>query len=159
LLHRGEVLQGGFFYPYCDPISTGRPCLIDRFTTKDHYQLNMQNSSSSDTSAALDLPKPIAAYFAADKGPDQEKLAQCFSENAVVKDEAHTYRGRAQILQWKEASKRKYQYTSEPFRCEKRDGETVVTSHLTGNFPGSPVDLRYFFKLEGEKIMSLEIIP
>ena len=33
----------------------------------------------------------------------------------------------------------------------------VVTSHLVGNFPGSPVDLRFFFKLEGDKIASLEI--
>jgi len=36
---------------------------------------------------------------------------------------------------------------------------TVVTSRLTGNFPGSPVDLRYFFRLEGDKIASLEIVP
>ena len=44
----------------------------------------------------LDLPKPIAAYFTADKG-NSEALAQCFSENAVVKDEGHTYHGRAAI--------------------------------------------------------------
>jgi isoquinoline 1-oxidoreductase beta subunit len=51
------------------------------------------------------------------------------------------------------------EYTSEPFACEAKDGKIVVTSHLVGNFPGSPVDLRYFFKLEGDKIASLEIIP
>jgi hypothetical protein len=44
-------------------------------------------------------------------------------------------------------------------RCEEKDGKIVVTSHLVGNFPGSPVDLRYFFKLEGDKIASLKIIP
>jgi len=36
--------------------------------------------------------------------------------------------------------------------CEEKDGKTVVTSHLVGNFPGSPVDLRFFFTLEGGKI-------
>ena len=36
---------------------------------------------------------------------------------------------------------------------------TVVTCRLTGNFPGSPVDLRFFFELEGDKIASLEVIP
>jgi hypothetical protein len=46
-----------------------------------------------------------------------------------------------------------------PSRCEEKDGKTVVTSHLAGNFPGSPVDLRFFSRLEGEKIASLEIIP
>ena len=40
-----------------------------------------------------------------------------------------------------------------------KDGKTIVTSRLVGNVPGSPVDLRYFFKLEGDKIASLEIIP
>ena len=106
----------------------------------------------------LDLPKPIAAYFTADKG-DSEAVAECFTENAVVKDEGHTYDGRAAIRQWKADASAKYQYACEPFACERKDGQFVVTSRLTGNFPGSPVDLRFFFGLEGDKIASLEIIP
>jgi NAD(P)-dependent dehydrogenase (short-subunit alcohol dehydrogenase family) len=34
---------------------------------------------------------------------------------------------------------------------------TVVTCHLTGNFPGSPVNLRFFFRLARGKIVNLEI--
>src|SRR6185436_13978874 len=107
---------------------------------------------------SLDLPKPVADYFTADKG-DGEAVSQCFTENAVVEDEGHTHKGRAAIKAWKTAASAKYQYTSEPFSCEVKDGKTIVTSHLVGNFPGSPVDLRYFFELEGDKITSLEIIP
>ena len=107
---------------------------------------------------SLNLPKPIAAYFTADKG-DGEAVAQCFTENAVVKDEGHTHKGRAAIKEWKTDASATYEYTCEPFACEEKDGKTVVTGHLVGNFPGSPVDLRYFFKLEGDKIASLEIIP
>ena len=110
------------------------------------------------TRNSLNLPKPIAAYFAADKG-DSETLSQCFIKNAVVKDEGHTYKGRATIKKWKTNAATKYEYTSEPVACEEKDGIIVVTSHLVGNFPGSPVDLRFFFKLEGDKIASLEIIP
>ena len=106
----------------------------------------------------LDLPEPIAAYFTTDKG-DSDAVSQCFTENAVVKDEGHTHKGRTAIKEWKTDASAKYEYTSEPFACEERDGKTVVTSHLVGNFPGSPVDLRFFFKLEGDKIASLEIIP
>src|SRR4249919_24567 len=106
---------------------------------------------------SLNLPKPIADYFAADKG-DSETLSQCFTENAVVKDEGHTYKGWAAIKKWKTDASTKYEYTSEPFACEQKDGKTVVTSRLTGNFPGSPVNLRFFFGLEGDKIASLEII-
>ena len=106
----------------------------------------------------LDLPKPIAAYFTADKA-DSEAVSQCFTEDAVVKDEGHTHQGRAAIKQWKTEALAKYQYTCEPFACEPKAGQFVVTSRLTGNFPGSPVDLRFFFELEGDKIASLEIIP
>jgi SnoaL-like domain len=106
----------------------------------------------------LELPEPIAAYFTADQGNGQA-VAQCFTDNAVVKDEGHTYNGRAAIKKWKEDASAKYEYTSEPLTCEQKDGKIVVTCRLTGNFPGSPVDLRFFFELAGEKIASLEIMP
>jgi SnoaL-like domain len=107
---------------------------------------------------SLDLPEPIAAYFTADKG-DSEAVSQCFTETAVVQDEGHAHRGRAAIQQWKADASTKYQYTSEPFACEQKEGKFVVTTRLTGNFPGSPVNLRFFFGLDGDKIVSLEIIP
>jgi hypothetical protein len=106
----------------------------------------------------LNLPEPVAAYFTADKG-DSEGLSRCFTEDAVVKDEGHTYNGRAAIKKWKADVAAKYRYTSEPCACEQQDGKTVVTSRLTGNFPGSPVNLRFLFGLAGDKIASLEIIP
>lgn len=105
---------------------------------------------------SIKLPEHIDAYFAADKG-DSNAVARCFAENAVVKDEGHTYNGVEAIKQWKTDSSNKYTYTSEPFACEEKDGKTIVTSRVTGNFPGSPVDLRYFFSLDGSKIAYLEI--
>lgn len=36
-------------------------------------------------------------------------------------------------------------------------GRTIVTSHLVGDFPGSPIDLRYLFVLADTKIAQLEI--
>ena len=107
---------------------------------------------------SLNLPRPIAAYFIADE-VDGEAVSQCFTDNAVVKDEGHTHKGRVAIKAWKTDASARYEYTCEPFACEEKDGKTVVTSHLVGNFPGSPVDLRFFFQLEGDKIASLEIIP
>ncbi len=105
-----------------------------------------------------DLPRPIANYFAADED-GAETLSQCFTEDAVVKDEGQTYSGRAEIKEWKAHASEKYQYTTEPLSLDQEDRKTVVTSRLTGGFPGSPVNLRFFFELDGEKIKSLEIIP
>lgn len=105
----------------------------------------------------LTLPAPITRYFAADaaKGAD---LTPCFTSHAVVKDEGHTYTGLPEILAWKASTVSKYTYTSEPFACEEIDGKTLVTSHFVGDFPGSPLDLRFFFGLEGDKIASLDIL-
>ena len=107
---------------------------------------------------SLNLPGPIANYFAADEN-GAERLSQCFTEDAVVKDEGHTYNGRAEIKEWKARASEQYQYTSEPLALNQEDRKAVVTSLLTGNFPGSPVNLRFIFELDGEKIKSLEIIP
>jgi hypothetical protein len=106
----------------------------------------------------LNLPEPIAAYFDADTR-DAEAVARCFTKQAVVKDEGQTYTGVAAIKAWKSAASAKYTYTSEPFAVDHKDGGYVVTSRLTGNFPGSPVNLRFAFRVERGKIASLEIAP
>jgi hypothetical protein len=95
---------------------------------------------------AVDLPSAIADYFAADKGQIAEPVSLCFTEDAIVR-------------RWKARSSRKYTYTVEPFMIGSEDNRIVVTSHLAGDFPGSPLDLRYVFVLEGEKIAALEIVP
>jgi hypothetical protein len=106
----------------------------------------------------INLPEPIATYFGADKR-NVEAIARCFTNDAVVKDEGRTHAGIEAIRRWKTESSTKYTYTSEPSAVERRDGMTIVTSHLIGDLPGSPVDLRFFFRLERGKIASLEIIP
>ena len=106
----------------------------------------------------LKLPEPIAAYFNADKR-DGEAVARGFTKQAVVKDEGHTHSGPAAVRAWKVEASAKYSYTSEPFAVEQKDGRYIVTSRLTGNFPGSAVDLRFVFRLERGKIAFLEITP
>lgn len=107
---------------------------------------------------SLQLPEAVAAFFSADRH-DGEAVSHCFTATAVVKDEGQVHRGAAAIKQWKDASSKKYSYTCEPFAVEQQDGRTVVTSKLVGNFPGSPVDLRYAFAVDGAKIASLTVTP
>lgn len=104
----------------------------------------------------LNLPAPIAAYFEADKH-DGQAVARCFTKEGVVKDEGQTYVGLAAIDAWKTAASAQYSYTTEPVAFDKQDRHCIVTSRVTGNFPGSPVDLQYTFTLERGKIASLEI--
>lgn len=107
---------------------------------------------------SIELPAPIARYFAADQNKDAEAVARCFTDGAVVRDEGHSYTGIDAIRQWKADASTKYSYTAEPIAIADEGGRIVVTSHLEGDFPGSPVDLRYFFRLDGDRVAELEII-
>ncbi len=104
------------------------------------------------------LPEPIAAYFDADSR-SADALARCLTHDAVVKDEGRTHRGLAEIQQWKADASAKYRYTIEPLTIEQSNGINIVTCRLTGSFPGSPLNLRFSFRLERGKIASLEIAP
>ena len=106
---------------------------------------------------SLVLPKPVAAYFAAENRDDTEALVRCFVDHAVVKDEGRTIEGLTAIKQWHVEAKKKYHHTVQPIDAVERDGKTVVIGKVSGNFPNSPVTLDYIFGLEGEKIASLEI--
>jgi hypothetical protein len=106
----------------------------------------------------LNLPEPIEAYFAADK-QDANAVARCFTNDGTVVDEGNTHTGLAAIESWKTAASAQYSYVAEPFALEKKDRKYIVASRVTGDFPGSPVDLNYTFTLERGKIASLEIKP
>jgi len=105
----------------------------------------------------LNLPEPIAAYFEADR-QDGQAVARCFTKDGVVLDEGKTHSGPAAIDLWKTESSAKYSYTARPHTLETQGRSYIVTSQVSGNFPGSPVDLRYTFILERGKIASLEVV-
>ncbi|WP_379922662.1 nuclear transport factor 2 family protein [Erythrobacter sp. R86502] len=106
-----------------------------------------------------DLPEPIARYFTADKHRDPAALAACFTPDGTVIDEGNTYAGHAAIRQWLAKASSQYTYTVEPFALAQAAGQHVVTARLEGNFPGSPVDLRYAFAIEDGLIAALTIAP
>ena len=106
---------------------------------------------------SVDLPTAIASYIAAENQGDPEALVRCFAEHALVRDEGHTIEGLDAIRQWAAETRKKYQHTLEPLASAQKDGKTIVTNRLTGNFPGSPIELQFIFELDGNKIASLEI--
>ena len=74
-----------------------------------------------------------------------------------MKDDGHTYTGVEEIGAFMAAASAKYNATSVPFALERMDGFHVVRAKVTGDFPGSPIDLSYRFRLERGLIASLEI--
>lgn len=105
----------------------------------------------------LILPAPVARYFAAQQSRDLEAQTECFTDDAFVHDEGRDYRGRDAVHQWKETVQQKFFYEAEPRNASETGNIVTVNVHLTGNFPGSPIDLVHTFTLSGEKISSLVI--
>ena len=107
----------------------------------------------------VSLPHPIDVYVQLENSGDVAALEECFASNAVVRDEGRSHEGLASIRHWTAETKRKYGHTLAPLAIAQRDGKTVLTARLAGNFPGSPVTLQFSFVLEDGKITSLEIYP
>ena len=105
----------------------------------------------------MHLPRPLSTFFRAENANDLEALALCFISSATVLDEGRTIEGVDAIKRWMDDAKRKYQHTVEPLELTEREGKSVVTARVSGNFPSSPVNLEHIFKLRGGKIASLEI--
>src|SRR5262245_60974627 len=106
---------------------------------------------------AIDLPAPVDTYFKSGNANDVVPLEECFAADAVVHDEAKTIRGLAAIKAWRIETKQKYSFTAEPIAIAHRDGKVVVTAKVSGNFPGSPINLDHSFTLQRDRIVSLEI--
>jgi ketosteroid isomerase-like protein len=106
---------------------------------------------------SIDLPTAIAIYVDAENRGDADAMAKCFVEDAVVRDEGRTIKGVAAIKRWKAETKKKYRHNVEPLTVAREGDKIIVTNRLTGKFPGSPIEIRFVFRLEGDKIASLEI--
>lgn len=100
---------------------------------------------------------PVAAYVDGANAQDPDAVAACFTADAVVRDEGQERRGTAAIRAWAEEASRKYRPTVEVRDVTEGDGRTTVVGRVSGDFPGSPIDLRYAFALQGGKIDRLEI--
>ena len=105
------------------------------------------------------LPKPIALFMSSENSHDPDAVADCFAPDATVRDEGGTRRGLNEIAAWRRETEAKYHHTVMPVTVAERGGKTVVTTKMTGNFPGSPVVVDFVFQLKGDKITSLEIAP
>ena len=106
---------------------------------------------------SLNLPKPVATYVAAVKAKDANMLALCFADDAHVHDEDRDYHGLDAIKSWKQEAEAKYRYVMEPLDVSVNENIVKLHARLTGEFPGSPVEIDYVFTLANDKIISLEI--
>jgi ketosteroid isomerase-like protein len=104
-----------------------------------------------------DIPEVVSAYFDANQANDVDALNQIFSDSAIVEDDGSLYRGIVEIRTWWLAMKEKYQYFLELIEVSNTHHISTVLTQVSGNFPNSPVKLKFQFTLENGKVVKLRI--
>jgi hypothetical protein len=105
------------------------------------------------------LPPTIARLVDASNARDVDAFVACFAANAVVEDEGQTHSGLGEVRDWKQETEDRFRYTIDPIALDQRNGQTILTVTLAGNFPGSPVDLIYECTIVDDAIEALNIHP
>ena len=105
----------------------------------------------------MNLPKVVADLVETQNSFDSVAYANCFSETAVVFDEGKTHNGRKEIERWIADSNERYKATITPIGFEEKENESLLKAETSGNFPGSPIVLRYHLEIVDELIQSLKV--
>jgi hypothetical protein len=108
---------------------------------------------------ATRLPKTAADYVQSINNHDAAAFDALFANTAVVDDAGREFRGLAAIKSWSDKDIFDAQVTLEVIEVAKRDGETVITTKVDGNFDRTglpdPVIINHHITTEGDKIARL----
>ena len=98
----------------------------------------------------------ICVFF--NPSSSEKEYRNSFDDKAIVLDEGRRYTGPDEIIDWRTNTQEKYQYIATPIELTKDQEKTVVVAAVEGNFPGSPLTLKYEFYIQSEQIKRLEIL-
>ncbi len=99
----------------------------------------------------------VEEYVAAATAADRARYLALFDDNAVVRDEGRTHRGRTEVRRWRD------QVPPVEYDVREVTGTAAVcraVADVSGDFPGSPVTLHFTFERNARGgITRLEITP
>jgi hypothetical protein len=108
---------------------------------------------------AKPLPPIAAAYVRSINDHDPTAFNALFANGAVVNDIGREFRGTAAIRAWSDREIFDARVTLEAIDVADRDGETIVTTKVDGNFDRTglpdPVIINHHITVEGDKIVGL----
>jgi len=104
----------------------------------------------------MNSPEIVAALVKAQNDFDSIAFADCFTKTAVVFDEGKTHTGRKDIKSWIDKANKEYRAIIKPIEYSETD-QTLKTE-VSGNFPGSPITMTYYFEFREGLIQSLKIV-
>jgi len=105
----------------------------------------------------MNLPKIIADLVAAQNNQDSAAYTACFSETAIVHDEGKIHVGKEEIYKWIKHANEQYKSFMKPLEYNESGSNGVLTTDVSGTFPGSPIVLQFHFGFEDDLIGSLKV--
>lgn len=83
---------------------------------------------------------------------DSDALVSCFTDDAIVFDEDKEVKGTKAIKQWAENVFEKYKLKVKITDSTGTKNETIITTMVSGTFPGSPLQIKYHLTIRNGKI-------
>jgi hypothetical protein len=109
------------------------------------------------TSPIQTPPAVIKRYLEAANRHDTAALIGCFARDAVLEDQFGEYVGRAAIENRVLEINRKFRPAFAVLRTRPTEANVGLVVSVSDDFPGSPVQLDFHFKLRRGKISGLTI--
>lgn len=106
---------------------------------------------------SIPLPQPLADFFSATNGRDADALVALFAPGATVDDEGVEYRGLDSIRGWIAETVERYQFNIDVVDASHAAEQASIVGIVSGDFAGSPAQVRYDFELAQEKIVRLKL--
>lgn len=109
----------------------------------------------------MKIPEPIAAFIRATNHHNTDAFLAALTDTAVITDEEQDYRGIAAIKEWSDEKYIGAKVTLEPAKTVERNGKTIVTVKVDGNFDKTglpdPFHLDFHFTIDSNKVAALSI--
>ena len=108
----------------------------------------------------LSRPEALAeAYIQSTNAHDAAAFGALFADHAIVDDSGREFRGLDAIKAWSDREIFAARVTLDVIDASERDGETVITTKVDGNFDRTglpdPVIINHHLKVDGDKIIGL----
>jgi hypothetical protein len=115
----------------------------------------MNDNSTIEPEIEVPAVDVVHRYFEVAAQANTERYLALFASDATAEDDGHTYHGVEQIREWR-IEVVPVSYDVRDIRRIGPDLRAVV--EISGNFPGSPVTLRFLFQISAEGLITRLII-
>ena len=105
----------------------------------------------------LELPTVITAWMNSQNQHDSTAFAECFDDQALVFDEGKHHRGLSEIKAWNEHTNSEYNTQNRLIHYEYTAAGAILTVMVSGDFKGSPIQLKYNLTINNNLIAYLSI--